>query len=69
MNDALQYQGSGVGQAMSLGEYQPPSYAKRVEAALKDNADRGEVLKRMQEIFTAHPELEELLTLIQKVHI
>lgn len=42
------------------------SIAKRVEMNITEMEERLNNLKRIQEILTAHPELQELLTLMRR---
>lgn len=57
--------GNGL-QATATPGFLLPNYGKRLEVALQQAEQRLADLKRTQEIFTQHPEFEELLTLLQR---
>lgn len=52
-----------------LAKRRMPTYAERVADAIAQSEQQLADLKRMQEIFTQHPEFEELLTLVQRGRI
>lgn len=56
---------AGIAQEQTL-DYRAPTYTERVARALAVAEQQMKDLKRMQEIFAAHPEFEELLTLVQR---
>ena len=53
-------------QAMKL---KAPTYTERLALALTDAETRAADLKRVKEILDKHPEIEELLTILQRVHV
>lgn len=47
----------------------PPSYPERVKQALADAEQRAADLRRVDEILSKNPELEELLSILMRTHI
>ena len=47
----------------------PPTYTERVLSACADAEKRAADLKRVKEILDKYPEIEELLTILGRVHV
>lgn len=65
--------GFGGGQVPTYDQSEPkmahmPTMAQRLDMAVRQAEDRLKAAQRAKEIFTAHPELEELINILQRGH-